>query len=273
MLRVRELKKTYRSREVVSSVSFDVGEGEIVGLLGRNGAGKTTTFRMTVGMIQPDAGRVELRSREGEWRDVTALPMYLRARAGMGYLAQEHSIFRDLSVEDNLTCILETLDLSRKDRRARRDALLEEYGLGKVRKSRAYRLSGGEMRRLEIARSLISEPRLMLLDEPFAGVDPIAVGDIKKIVFGLKERGISVFITDHNAREILTTTDRIYLMNEGQVLVTGTPREIVASADARRVYLGEEFDVPELKGEDESREPREKAPPETPTSEPPGEAA
>jgi lipopolysaccharide export system ATP-binding protein len=240
MLRVRELRKSYGGREVVSSVSLDVHEGEIVGLLGRNGAGKTTTFRMTMGMIVPDAGTVELQS-DGAWRDLSQDPMYKRARAGMGYLAQENSVYRDLSVEDNLGCILETLSLTRKERRARRDSLIEEYGLAKVRHSQARLLSGGEKRRLEIARALITKPRLMLLDEPFAGVDPIAVGDIRKIVFDLKARGISVFITDHKERAILETADRIYLIDEGKVLVSGTPREIVASADARRVYLGEDF--------------------------------
>jgi lipopolysaccharide export system ATP-binding protein len=241
MLRVRELRKSYGGREVVSSVSFDVNEGEVVGLLGRNGAGKTTTFRMTVGMIVPDAGKVEFQGKDGVWRDLSFEPMYKRARAGMGYLAQENSVFRDLSVEDNLGAILETLGLSRKERRTRRDGLIEEYGLGKVRRSQARLLSGGEKRRLEIARALITEPRLMLLDEPFAGVDPIAVGDIRKIVFGLRDRGIAVFITDHNVQYILDTAERIYLMSDGRVLVSGTPGEIVASADAKRLYLGEDF--------------------------------
>ena len=243
MLRVRDLRKSYKGREVVAGVSFDVNEGEIVGLLGRNGAGKTTTFRMTVGMIWPDTGTVEFTGKNGKTLDVTSLPMYQRARAGMGYLAQENSIFRDLSVEDNLACILETLGLSRKERRARRDRLIDEYGLGKVRKSIARLLSGGEKRRLEIARALITEPKLMLLDEPFAGVDPIAVGDIQKIVFGLRDRGIAVFITDHMVRELLATIDRTYLMSDGQVLVQGTAREIVANADARRLYLGEGFQL------------------------------
>ncbi|MEZ0227335.1 MAG: LPS export ABC transporter ATP-binding protein [Planctomycetota bacterium] len=241
MLRVRELRKSYGGREVVSSVSFDVNEGEVIGLLGRNGAGKTTTFRMTVGMVVPDGGRVEFLGKNGTWSDLTREPMHMRARAGMGYLAQENSVFRDLSVEDNLGCILETLSLGRKERRTRRDALIEEYGLGKVRRSQARLLSGGEKRRLEIARALITQPRLMLLDEPFAGVDPIAVGDIRKIVMGLKARGISVFITDHNVQHVLETAERIYLMSDGKVLVSGTPRDIVESADAKRVYLGEDF--------------------------------
>ncbi len=252
LLRVRDLRKAYKGREVVSGVSLEVNEGEIVGLLGRNGAGKTTTFRMTIGMIWPDAGRVDFKGKDGVERDVTSLPMYLRARAGMGYLAQENSIFRDLSVEDNLGCILETLGISRKERRTRRDALIEEYGLTAVRKSIARVLSGGEKRRLEIARALITQPKLMLLDEPFAGVDPIAVGDIQKIVFGLRSRGISVFITDHNVRETLATTDRLYLMSDGRVLVSGTPREIVANPDARRLYLGEGFqlDLPQAPSPD-----------------------
>jgi lipopolysaccharide export system ATP-binding protein len=236
LLRVRDLRKSYRGREVVAGVSFQVEPGEVVGLLGRNGAGKTTTFRMTVGMILPDAGAVEFLGK-----DVGRAPMYQRARAGMGYLAQENSVFRDLSVEDNLACILETLRLTRRERRTRCDALLGDYGLTKVRRQLARSLSGGEKRRLEIARALITEPKLMLLDEPFAGVDPIAVGDIQKIVFGLKERGISVFITDHQVRETLATTDRLYVMDEGRVLVSGTPREVVANAEARRVYLGEGF--------------------------------
>jgi lipopolysaccharide export system ATP-binding protein len=243
MLRVHDLRKSYKGREVVAGVSFDVNEGEIVGLLGRNGAGKTTTFRMTIGMVWPDAGRVEFQGKDGVFRDVSSLPMYQRARAGMGYLAQENSIFRDLTVEDNLGCILETLGLSRRENRLRRDSLIEEYGLGAVRKSAARVLSGGEKRRLEIARALITQPKLMLLDEPFAGVDPIAVGDIQKIVFGLRDRGISVFITDHNVRETLATTDRLYLMSDGRVLVSGTPREIVANPDARRLYLGEGFQL------------------------------
>jgi lipopolysaccharide export system ATP-binding protein len=241
MLRVRDLRKSYGGREVVSSVSFDVNEGEVVGLLGRNGAGKTTTFRMTIGMVVPDAGTVELRGRDGTWRDLTREPMHMRSRAGIGYLAQENSVFRDLSVEDNLGCILETLDLARRERRARRDALIAEYGLEKVRRSAARLLSGGEKRRLEIARALITQPRVMLLDEPFAGVDPIAIGDIRKIVFGLKARGISVFLTDHNVQHVLETAERIYLMSEGRVLVSGSPQEIYENAEARRVYLGEDF--------------------------------
>ncbi len=235
MLEVRDLHKSFR-QPIVQGVDLDVRPGEIVGLLGPNGAGKTTTFRMTMGMIRPDSGVVSFLGQ-----DVTRWPLHRRARAGMGYLPQEHSVFRDLSVEDNLLVVLERLPLGRSERRARCDVLLEEYGIAHTRKQPARTLSGGQKRRLEIARALITNPQLMLFDEPFAGVDPIAVGDIQEIVYGLREKGIAVFITDHDARQILTTSDRVFLMHEGRVVVKGHPREILESELARKVYLGEGF--------------------------------
>ena len=248
MLEVRGLVKRFKT-PVVQGVDLDVGAGEIVGLLGPNGAGKTTTFRMTMGMYRPDAGAVRFLGHE-----VTRWPLYKRARVGMGYLAQEHSVFRDLSVAQNLLVVLERLSLRRGERKRRCAALLDEYGLSHTREQPARTLSGGQMRRLEIARALITEPRLMLFDEPFAGVDPIAVGDIQEIVYGLREQGIAVFITDHDARQILTTSDRVYLMYEGRVVVSGAPRDILASEMARRVYLGESFKL------DLDAEPPKRAP-------------
>jgi lipopolysaccharide export system ATP-binding protein len=235
MLHVRGLEKAFK-RPVVQGVDLDVEAGEVVGLLGPNGAGKTTTFRMTMGMFRPDAGSVRFLEH-----DVTRWPMYKRARAGMGYLPQEHSVFGDLTTEQNLLVILERLDLSRAERNTRCGELLEEYGLSAERKNKARALSGGQKRRLEIARALITGPRLMLFDEPFAGVDPIAVGDIQQIVYGLRDKGIAVFITDHDARQILSTSDRVYLMHEGRVVVSGKPQVILDSELARRVYLGENF--------------------------------
>jgi len=235
MLEVRALKKSFK-RPVVQGVDLDVGPGEVVGLLGPNGAGKTTTFRMVMGMVRPDGGAIRF-----DGRDVTPWPMYRRARAGMGYLAQEQSVFRDLTAEQNLLVVLERLDLTRRERRARCAALLEEYGLSETRTQPARTLSGGQKRRLEIARALINEPKVMLLDEPYAGVDPIAVGDIRAIVHGLRDRGIAVFITDHDAREILTTVDRVYLVHEGRVVVSGPPRQLLEAEVARRVYLGQDF--------------------------------
>jgi lipopolysaccharide export system ATP-binding protein len=235
MLTVRGLEKSFKN-PVVQGVDLEVGAGEIVGLLGPNGAGKTTTFRMTMGMIRPDGGQVDFL---GE--DVTHWPLHRRARLGMGYLPQEHSVFRDLSVEKNLLVVLERMDLPRKERKLRCATLLEEYGLTHTRKQPARTLSGGQKRRLEIARALITQPKLMLFDEPFAGVDPIAVGDIQSIVYGLRDKGIAVFITDHDARQILSTSDRVYLMHEGRVVVSGAPQAILDSEVARRVYLGEGF--------------------------------
>jgi lipopolysaccharide export system ATP-binding protein len=237
VLKVSGLKKAYK-RPVVQGVDLEVNAGEIVGLLGPNGAGKTTTFKMVMGLVRPDHGRVELFDQ-----DVTRWPMYKRSRAGMGYQPQQHSVFQDLSVEQNLLVVLERLSLDRHQRRARCDALLEEYGIAHTRQQAARTLSGGQKRRLEIARALILEPKLMLFDEPFAGVDPIAVGEIHEIVYGLRDKGIAVFVTDHNARQILSTSDRVYLMHEGHVVVHGLPQAILDSEVARRVYLGEDFDL------------------------------
>lgn len=236
MLIVSGIKKSYGKREVVQGVDLEVDAGEVVGLLGANGAGKTTSFRAIMGLIRPDAGRVSFLGQ-----DVTHLPMHKRARLGMGYLPQKESVFGDLTVEQNLTIALERLPLSRKERKLKAGALLEEYDLTKIRKSPAGGASGGEKRRLEIARALVTEPKLMLFDEPFAGVDPLNVGTVQKVVYGLRDKGIAVFITDHDARQILSTSDRVYLMNEGAVVVRGKPQEILDSEIARRVYLGENF--------------------------------
>ena len=235
-LRTVELTKSYSGRTVVRGVSIDVSSGEIVGLLGPNGAGKTTTFYMAVGLTQPDAGRVLL-----DDQDVTDAPMYIRARKGIGYLPQEPSIFRGLTVEQNLMAILETLDLSRAERRQRLDALLAELGLTPLAKSPAYTLSGGERRRAEITRALVISPRFILLDEPFAGIDPIAVADIQKIIFHLKARGIGVLITDHNVRETLRITDRAYIVHDGVIFHSGTPGLLAADDEVRRIYLGADF--------------------------------
>ncbi len=247
MLRVRGLKKAFRTggalpflggtlRQIVHGVDLDIEQGEVVGLLGANGAGKTTTFRMTMGMFPADEGTVSFLDQ-----DVTAWPMYQRARAGMGYLAQEHSVFRDMTCEQNLQVVLERLPLSSADRRRRREELLDEYGLTPARKTPAFRLSGGQKRRLEVARLLITEPKLVLFDEPWHGVDPIARSEIQGTIFQLRDRGISVFITDHDAERVLLTVDRVYLMNEGRIIVQGAPRDVVASSEARRVYLGHDF--------------------------------
>ena len=235
-LQARNLTKRYKRRAVVQDVSLSVEQGEIVGLLGPNGAGKTTTFYMIVGMVRPNAGRIFL----GE-EDITRRPMYKRARRGIGYLAQETSIFEQLTVEANLHAVLEFQSISKKARIARVEALLDEFGLGRVRTSKGYMLSGGERRRTEIARALATEPRFFLLDEPFAGVDPIAVEDIQAIVAGLKARGIGVLITDHNVHETLAITDRAYLLYEGQILKSGTAEVLAADPEVRRRYLGEKF--------------------------------
>jgi lipopolysaccharide export system ATP-binding protein len=221
---------------VVRRVSIEVASGEIVGLLGPNGAGKTTTFYMTVGLTAPDSGRVEL-----DGRDVTRDPMYVRARKGIGYLPQEPSIFRGLTVEQNILAILETTGADRETRRRRTADLLAELGLTALAQSPAFTLSGGERRRAEITRALVMEPRFMLLDEPFAGIDPIAVTDIQKIVFHLKERGIGVLMTDHNVRETLRITDRAYIVHDGAIFRSGTPAELAADEDVRRIYLGTDF--------------------------------
>jgi lipopolysaccharide export system ATP-binding protein len=235
-LTTHDLTKSYGGRTVVRGVSIEVGSGEIVGLLGPNGAGKTTTFYMTVGLTAPDAGRVVL---NGE--DVTGAPMYSRARKGIGYLPQEPSIFRGLTVEQNLLAILETLKLSRAERKQRVSELLAELNLTPLAKAAAHTLSGGERRRAEITRALVISPRFILLDEPFAGIDPIAVTDIQKIIFHLKERGIGILITDHNVRETLRITDRAYIVHDGVIFRSGTPASLAADEDVRRIYLGHEF--------------------------------
>jgi lipopolysaccharide export system ATP-binding protein len=235
-LRTEALTKSYSGRTVVKGVSLDVNSGEVVGLLGPNGAGKTTTFYMTVGLTVPDSGRVFL---DGE--DVTDDPMYVRARKGIGYLPQEPSIFRGLSVEQNILAILETLGLSAAERQQRLRALLAELNLTPLAKAQAYTLSGGERRRAEITRALVVSPRFILLDEPFAGIDPIAVTDIQNIIFHLKERGIGVLITDHNVRETLRITDRAYIVHDGVIFRSGTPDFLAADEDVKRIYLGTEF--------------------------------
>lgn len=235
-LSANNLTKKYKRRTVVDDVSLDVRQGEVVGLLGPNGAGKTTTFYMIVGMIRPEAGSIVL---DGE--DITRVPMYERARRGIGYLAQEASIFANLTVEDNLHAVLEYQKMSRSDRSSRVDELIEEFRLETVRRSRGYMLSGGERRRTEIARALATRPGFFLLDEPFAGVDPIAVEDIQSIVAGLKDRGIGVLITDHNVHETLAITDRAYLLYEGKILKQGTAEVLASDEEVRKRYLGEKF--------------------------------
>ena len=235
-LRTHELTKSYGGRTVVRGVSLEVASGEVVGLLGPNGAGKTTTFYMTVGLTAPDSGRVIF---DGE--DVTDDPMYVRARKGIGYLPQEPSIFRGLSVSQNILAILETLDLDAAARHRRLNELLAELNLTPLANAPAYTLSGGERRRAEITRALVISPRFILLDEPFAGIDPIAVSDIQKIIFHLKERGIGVLITDHNVRETLRITDRAYIVHDGVIFKSGTPDALAADNDVRRIYLGSDF--------------------------------
>jgi len=234
----QSLQKRFRSRVVVNDVSLDIQPGEVVGLLGPNGAGKTTSFYMIVGVLRPDGGRIFL---EGE--DVSGLPMYRRCRLGMGYLPQESSVFRKLTVEENLLAILETQELSHAERRARLEELLAELELTPLARSKAYTLSGGERRRLEITRALVTNPRYLLLDEPFTGIDPIAIGDIQEIVARLKERGIGVLITDHNVRETLAITDRAYILYDGRILASGTGAELASNPKAREIYLGEKFSL------------------------------
>jgi lipopolysaccharide export system ATP-binding protein len=235
-LRTQELTKSYGGRTVVRGVSLEVASGEVVGLLGPNGAGKTTTFYMTVGLTAPDSGRVLL-----DGADVTGDPMYVRARKGIGYLPQEPSIFRGLTVAQNILAILETLPIDAQTRRVRLGELLAELNLAPLADSPAYTLSGGERRRVEITRALVVSPLFILLDEPFAGIDPIAVADIQKIIFHLKERGIGVLITDHNVRETLRITDRAYIVRDGVIFRSGTPEGLASDEDVRRIYLGTEF--------------------------------
>jgi len=235
-LRTQDLTKSYGGRTVVKGVSVGLESGEVIGLLGPNGAGKTTTFSMIVGLTAPDAGRVLL-----DGTDVTDDPMYIRARKGIGYLPQEASVFRGLTVEQNIMAILETLDIAGAERRTRLRDLLAELGLTPLAKAPAYTLSGGERRRCEITRALVMSPKFMLLDEPFAGIDPIAVTDIQNIIFHLKQRGIGVLITDHNVRETLRITDRAYIVHDGTIFRSGTPDSLAADEEVKRIYLGSEF--------------------------------
>jgi len=237
-IRTVAIRKAYKGRIVVRDVDISVAEGEVVGLLGPNGAGKTTTFYIIVGLTRPDSGSVRLGDT-----DITDLPMYLRARNGISYLPQEASVFRKLTVEGNLMAILETLPLSRRERRARLEELLDEFGVSHVRRSIADTLSGGERRRVEIARSLVISPKFILLDEPFSGIDPITVLDIQKIIGHLRSKGIGILITDHNVRETLRVTDRAYIINNGVIFRAGTPEELGKDSEVRRVYLGEHFSL------------------------------
>jgi len=237
-LEAEGLTKSFKNRQVVRGASLHIERGEAVGLLGPNGAGKTTIFYMITGLIPADTGRIVI-----DEHDVTRLPMYRRARLGIGYLPQEASIFRGLSVEENIRAVLEIVEPDRNERKRQLDALLEEFRITRLRKSPAIALSGGERRRVEIARALASRPSYMLLDEPFAGIDPIAIGDIRNLVHHLKNRGIGVLITDHNVRETLELIDRAYIIYEGQVLIEGTPQEIIANEEVRRVYLGDQFSM------------------------------
>jgi lipopolysaccharide export system ATP-binding protein len=234
-----EIGKSYKGRQVVRAVSVEVNRGEVVGLLGPNGAGKTTSFYMIVGLIAPDSGNI---LADGE--DITRVPMYLRARQyGISYLPQEPSVFRKLTVEENILAVLEVQDISQEMRRARTEKLIEQLNLGHVRRTRGYALSGGERRRVEIARCLCIQPSFILLDEPFSGIDPIAVLDLQEIIAGLKDSGIGVLITDHNVRETLSVTDRAYIINEGRIFRDGTPEQLGNDSEVRRVYLGEGFSL------------------------------
>jgi lipopolysaccharide export system ATP-binding protein len=238
-LSTEEIAKSYGGRQVVKGVNLQIEQGEVVGLLGPNGAGKTTSFYMIVGLVRPDAGRVLANGH-----DISRLPMYLRARNyGISYLPQEPSVFRKLTVQDNILAVLEAQQLSWESRRTRTERLIEQLNLGHVRKTRGYALSGGERRRVEIARCLAIEPAFILLDEPFSGIDPIAVLDLQEIIFGLKRSGIGVLITDHNVRETLSVTDRAYIITEGKIFATGTPGELGRDPEVRRIYLGENFSM------------------------------
>ena len=237
-LETTELSKSYRGRKVVDGVSISVSQGEVVGLLGPNGAGKTTTFYMIVGLVTPDSGKVLL-----DRKDITPLAMYQRARKGISYLPQEASVFRRMTVEENLMAILETLSISGAERRTRMTRMIEMLGLEKVRASKGYMLSGGERRRVEIARSLVIEPSFLLLDEPFSGIDPIQVLELQRIVFDLKRSGIGILVTDHNVRETLAVTDRAYIINNGKIFRAGTPEALGRDPEVKQVYLGESFQL------------------------------
>jgi len=232
-----DIAKSYRGRRVVNGVSLHINQAEVVGLLGPNGAGKTTTFYMTVGLLAPDSGQILV-----DGQDITGVPMYLRARNfGISYLPQEPSVFRKLTVEENIMAVLEVQPITWQERRAKRDRLIDQLGLGHIRNNMGYALSGGERRRVEIARALCIAPKFILLDEPFSGIDPIAVLDLQKIIFDLKGSGIGVLITDHNVRETLSVTDRAYIINEGRIFRTGTPEQLGNDPEVKRVYLGESF--------------------------------
>ncbi|HEU0142868.1 MAG: LPS export ABC transporter ATP-binding protein [Bryobacteraceae bacterium] len=236
VLQTRQISKAYRGRKVVDNVSVEVAKGEVVGLLGPNGAGKTTSFYIIVGLVSPDSGQILL-----DDTDITNLPMYQRARLGISYLPQEPSVFRKLTVEDNLMAILETLRIPARERRERMMRLVAQLGLEKVRRNKGYMLSGGERRRVEIARSLVIEPSFLLLDEPFSGIDPIQVLELQNIIFELKRSGIGILVTDHNVRETLAVTDRAYIINNGAIFRSGTPETLGSDSDVKRVYLGETF--------------------------------
>ena len=236
-LKANNIFKSYKGRKVVNDISIEVNQGEIIGLLGPNGAGKTTSFYMIVGLIKPDSGTISI-----DDYDITNFPMYLSAQKGIGYLAQEPSVFRKLSVEDNIKAVLELTEMSKEEQLNKMETLIEEFGLQKIRKSRGDLLSGGERRRTEIARALATDPKFVLLDEPFAGVDPIAVEDIQKIVFHLKKKNIGILITDHNVQETLAITDRTYLMFEGNILKAGKPEELAEDKMVRKLYLGQNFE-------------------------------
>lgn len=251
MLEAKGLVKLYKGRKVVNNLSLTVEKGEVVGLLGPNGAGKTTTFYMTVGLIRPDKGSVYLNDK-----NITELPMYLRARMGISYLPQEPSVFRKLTVRENIMSILETIDLEDKEREERLDSLLSELNISHLADNKAYTLSGGERRRVEITRALVTSPSFMLLDEPFAGIDPIAVTEIQNIIAKLKKKNIGILITDHSVQETLAITDRAYIINEGKILISGTPKEIAHSSKARAIYLGDKF---RLMGEGHVKEEERRA--------------
>ncbi|HTL70295.1 MAG TPA: LPS export ABC transporter ATP-binding protein [Candidatus Eisenbacteria bacterium] len=236
LLETRALRKSYNGRTVVNGVDLSIDEGEIVGLLGPNGAGKTTTFYMVTGVVKPDSGSITF-----DHRDVTHYPMHKRSRLGIGYLSQEPSIFRKLTVEENILAILETLDLPRPERKKRLEELLNDLGIEHLRKSRAFTLSGGERRRLEITRALVTHPLCVLLDEPFSGIDPIAVNDCQQLIQDLRRKGLGILLTDHNVRETLAITDRAYIMSEGKILISGTKEDLLTSKEARKIYLGEKF--------------------------------
>ena len=236
LLETKALKKSYGGRPVVNGVDIQINPGEIVGLLGPNGAGKTTTFYMVTGIVAPDSGQILF-----DYRDVSHYPMHKRAQLGIGYLSQEPSVFRKLTVEENILAILETLDLPPHERKKRLEELLNELGIKHLRKSRSYMLSGGERRRLEITRALVTHPLCILLDEPFSGIDPIAVSDCQHLIRELKQKGLGILLTDHNVRETLAITDRAYIMYEGRILISGTREELLASKEARKIYLGEKF--------------------------------